>query len=306
MYPYKVILDTDIGDDIDDAFALALILVSREFDLLGVTTVFKNTESRSRLARTILKCAGKSNIPVTCGCGAVISTKIDLPFNPCEAYLNSELHCQEKASLPEAELPSIDKRHGVDFIIDTVLQGNGDINIISIGPMTNIAMAIVKEPKIIKKIPKIISMSGVLDGRCSEWNIRLDPIAAEIVFKSDIPMDIVGLDVTSKMELPDVVTQLRANQHPLIKKLLETYELWKKLAGIQNGVPILHDPLAIETMISPSIVKWHTGSVSVELNDTNYGFIHFDRSKGCNHRFAYEVDVNAALSLWLDRILSIS
>jgi len=167
---YKIILDTDIGDDVDDAYALGMILNSPEIELLAITTVFGNTIARSRIARSILAVSGKK-IPVAAGCGSVISPRITYQSKPLEFegypvqqplydYLNDVLPCQHNICLEEKDLPKPSELHGVDLIIETILHGNGDIIPVTIGSMTNLAMAIIKEPAIIMKIPRIVSMAG--------------------------------------------------------------------------------------------------------------------------------------------------
>lgn len=228
----KIILDTDIGDDIDDALALGLVLSSPDLDLVGVTTVFKNTVARSKLARTVLKVAGKSDVPVPAGCGAILSPRAEVGFDPRQGYLDGELPGQGAASLPEGELPPLDPRHAVDFIIDTVLAGSEDITLVTIGAMTNVAMAITKEPRVISRISRIVSMAGAFDRSYSEWNVRCDPVATALLLTSGIPMDIVGLDVTTKVQLrKEDLTVLRQSESPLVQKLVESMDLWVQHSG---------------------------------------------------------------------------
>ena len=224
----KVILDTDIGDDIDDALALGLILASPELQLLGVTTVFKNVVARAAQARTILVAAGRPEMPVAAGCGAVMSPRVTYPFDARRAYLEGELPNQHAISLPEAELPPLEPRHGVDFLIDTVMAGAGDITIVTIGAMTNLAMAMVVEPRIISRIPRIVSMAAAFDRQESEWNIRCDPVAAAIVLGSGVPMRIVGLDVTMKVQFRRKdIEALKASPRPLAKVLAQSIAAWE-------------------------------------------------------------------------------
>lgn len=305
--PQKIILDTDIGDDIDDALALGLVLSSPELHLIGVTTVFRNTAARSRQARTLLKAAGRVDIPVAAGCGAILSPRTQTGLDPRQAYLRKELPIQETASLPEGELPAPDPRHGVDFISDTVLAGNEDITLVTIGPMTNIAMAITKEARIISRIPRIVSMAGAFDRLYSEWNVRCDPVAVGLLFSSGIPMDIIGLDVTTKVQLRNKdLAVLRRCRSPLVQKLVESLDLWLQHSGWAHRIgncPILHDPLAVATLLDPAIVRWRTGVASVELQGSaTYGFTTFVENVSGPHRYAYAVDAERALSLWMERV----
>ncbi len=307
--PQKIILDTDIGDDIDDALALGLILASPELELVGVTTVFKNTLARARQARTILKIAGRKDVPVAAGCGAVLSTRTTYGFDARAAYLSGELPNQDASCLPEEELAPLDARHGVDFLIETILAGNGDIIPVTIGAMTNLAMAVVKEPRIIAKIPRIVSMAATFDRLLSEWNIRCDPVAAAILFESVIPMHIIGLDVTMQVRFrKEHMDALGACPRPLAQRLYQATMLWARHADWapeSQRLPIMHDPLAVATLLQPDLVRWRRGKASVELaGDKTYGFTTFAEDAGGPHHYAYAVDSEAALSLWMSRVLN--
>jgi purine nucleosidase/pyrimidine-specific ribonucleoside hydrolase len=300
----KIILDTDIGDDIDDALALGLILASKELDCVGITTVFRNAYVRTMQVRTILKWLKREEIPVAAGCGAIISPETLLPFNPADKYLSGLLTNQHRISLPEEDLFPLYDGHGVDFIIEKILDGDGDITLMCIGPMTNIAMALIKEPKIIHKIPKIILMGGAFEIEKAEYNILCDPVAAEYVFKSGIPIDIVGLDVTLRMKLNQMyLNNLGESNSTLAKILYKTIQVWIKYCDSPGEFPTLHDPLAVLVMLYPDIVKWRTGTAKVMLRDkAKFSFTCFDQNKNGNHRYAYDVDENKAIDLWFERI----
>ncbi|MHB9032067.1 MAG: nucleoside hydrolase [Anaerolineae bacterium] len=303
----KLILDTDIGDDIDDALALGLVLSAPELNLVGVTTVFKNTLARARQARTVLLSAGQSSIPVAAGCGAVISTRRMYGFDPRKAYLEGELPNQNASALPEEQLPPLDKRQAVQFIVDSLMAGAGDITIATIGAMTNLAMAITLEPRILAKIPEVVIMGGTFDRQVSEWNIMCDPVAASIVCESEVPLRFIPLDVTTKVQFRQSdLDALKASKRPLAQRLLRAIEAWQQHSGWAhrlNGLPIMHDPLAIATMVNSGLVTWRTGKVSIELNgDRTYGYTLFQEDSSGHHRYADTVNANAALDLWIQRV----
>ena len=305
----KIILDTDIGDDIDDALALGLILASRELELVGVTTVFKNTAARARQARTILKVAERGEVPVAAGCGAVLSPRTTLGFDPRQAYLEGELPNQDASCLPEGELPPLDRRHAVDFLIETILAGNGDITILTIGAMTNVAMAIIKEPRILGKLPRIVSMAATFDRLMSEWNIKCDPVAAAILFNSKVPMRIIGLDVTTKVQFREKHIQaLNASKRPLAQNLSKAIKMWAQHSGWAQhirGLPVMHDPLAAATLVKPDLVRWRRGTAAVELaGERTYGFTTFQEDPAGPHEYAYAVDSEAALAFCMDKVLA--
>lgn len=301
----KVVLDTDIGDDIDDALALGLILASPELELVGVATVFKNTLARARQARTVLQTAGRGEIPVAAGCGAVLSPRLEMGMDPRHAYLEGELPNQDAASLPDAQLPPLDPRHGVDFLIDTLL--TGEVVPITIGAMTNLAMALAKEPRLVGRIPRIVAMAATFDRPVAEWNIACDPVAAALVMGSGIPMRIVGLDVTMRVQFRrEHLDTLAACELPLARLLARSVVLWQRhcdWAGTVQAMPVMHDPLAVISLLQPDLLRWRKGTAHVELaGQHSYGFTLFRADASGPHEHAYDVDSEAALALWMERI----
>ncbi|MDR3710749.1 MAG: nucleoside hydrolase [Capsulimonadaceae bacterium] len=298
----RIILDTDIGDDIDDALALGLICSRPELDLIGVTTVFGNVHARSRQARTVLATAGGAyaSTPVAAGCGASLASR---PLHNWHDYLKDVLPNQDASCLPEASLPRPDPRHGVDFLIETILAGNGDIIPVPIGAMTNIAMALVKEPRIIAKIPKIVTMAAEPAIYMAEWNIRCDPEAAAIVFNSGIPMDVITWEMGHLVQFtPADIARLAAGPQPLAKNLSHAIKLWQ--GGRSEQMPSLYDPLTIVALIEPDILRWRQGRIKVELQgDATYGFTTFHADPSGPHRVACGVDRNRAIEFFFGSIL---
>jgi purine nucleosidase/pyrimidine-specific ribonucleoside hydrolase len=296
--PIKVILDTDIGDDIDDALALALILASPELELLGVTTVYGNVEARSRQARTELVIANRPEVPVAMGCGASLATR---PNETPHAKLD-HVPSQDSTCLPAAQLPKGDPRHGVDFLIDTIMAGNGDIIPIAIGALTNLAMALVKEPRIKAKIPRFVLMAAEFRRGGSEWNIRCDPEAAFIVFNSGIPCDVTTWHIgdVAKFTNPDIQRLLDCKQ-PVAGYLHRAIKAWQN-----NGpaMPSLFDPLAVATMINPGLCTWKPAVVQVDLqgSDAVYAITTMRESPTGHHRVAWDVNRDAAITWYLDRV----
>lgn len=307
--PIKVILDTDIGDDIDDALALALILASPEFQLLGVTTVFKNTLARARQARTILKIAGQQfeNIPVAAGCGASMASRQLL--GAMEGYLKPEIPNQDSTCLPESQLSPLDRRHAVEFLIETLLVGDGDIVPITIGAMTNLAMAMIKEPKIRAKIPRIVVMAAEFRSPFAEWNIRCDPEAAHVIFSSGIPVNVITWHIGHVVHFDaSHVDRLARSTRPLAQRLHAMILAWRKSIEKDwpNAMPSLYDPMAVATILRPDLCTWKTGSVAVELRgESTYGFTTFEEKKDGPHTIAWDADREKSLDFYLDRVLNI-
>ncbi len=306
----KVILDTDIGDDIDDALALGLILASPELELVGVTTVFGNVLARARQARSILAKAGVRGIPVAAGCGATMASRL-VAGDPRKALLENHLPNQDAACLPESELEPLDRRHGVDFLIETIMAGAGDIVPITIGALTNLAMALVKEPRIAAKIPRIVAMAAEVRRPMAEWNIKCDPEAAFIVFNSGIPIDVTTWHIGDVAKFSDEdLARMRAATAPLAKHLSLTIDEWRKGWG---HLPSLFDPLAVATMMKPELCTWKQGTITVELRgDSTYAMTMFAEAPAkpeagkpaAPHRVAWDVDRTAALDFFLGRILT--
>jgi len=308
----RIILDTDIGDDIDDAYALALILASPELELKGVTTVFRNTVARARLAQTILVLGGRADIPVAAGCAAPLSPRLDLvpPDLPhgrvslrrrAKELLEGTPPKQSVASLPESDLPPLDRRSAVNFLAGALMEGDGKTVVVTIGAMTNLAVALTVEPRLTERIPHIVAMAGVFGGQGPEWNIRCDPVAAAIVFESGIPMTVVGLDVTMKCRLTDEqVAALGRGGTPMLRAL----EKAREASGYRQ--PVLHDPLAVMTMFCPELVRSRKGRVTVELGgEATYGMTRFVPDDSGPHDVCVEVDAAAAVNVWMERVLAL-
>lgn len=303
----KLILDTDIGDDIDDVLALGLICASPELELVGVTTVFGNVLARARQARTVLKVAGErfALIPVAAGCGASMASR---PNHGTRAYLESTLPNQDPTCLPESELPPLEPRHAVNFLVDTLMAGDGDIVPVTIGAMTNLAAAMVLERRIVAKIPKIVAMAAEFKRPFAEWNIQCDPEAAQIVFNSGIPIDVTPWDIgnTAKFDASHI-ERLNASRRPLAQRLAAAITAWQ-IASHQGAaaMPSLYDPMAVATMLQPDLCTWRTGTVSVELaGSKTYGFTTFADLTGGPHRIAWDADRTRSLDYCLTRILSV-
>lgn len=246
----KIIIDTDIGDDIDDALAIAFALESPELEVVGITTVFKNVIARAKLTANMLKLSGHSDIPVYSGLGSPIINKVNLNEIPCQ-YSEAEDGKEDNFSMK-----------GIDFIIDTVMNSDSGITLVPIGPLTNIAVAILKEPELKNKVQEIVLMGGCYYNHCNEWNIICDPEAAKVVFESGIPIKAVGLDVTFFCSLTEEdVKKIEIDGKRSAKYLPELIRRWR------NGTdkcPMMHDPLAICAIFDDKILKMHQEEIVVE------------------------------------------
>ena len=276
----KVILDTDIGDDIDDSFALLLLLESHKFDCLGVTTVFRNSIKRAKMAKCLIASLGY-DIKVYPG--------IDNPIKQDINHLISK-EIKEKEVVDEDGkylFPQWDEKmkdydientNAVDFIIESIHKYPNEVTLIPIGPMTNIALAIKKDPTIIPLIKEIRFMGAGLDFNFVEWNIFCDPEAASIVINSGVKK-IVGitLNTTSLTTLTDEeVHDLKNNKSNAIKLVYEAMMIW--VSHYQFANPVMHDPLTVASLIDDDIVTLKKVKLDVDLSRDGYIFINDNKS----------------------------
>jgi purine nucleosidase len=292
--PIPVILDTDIGDDIDDALALSFALQSPELKLLAVTTVLQDREGRASLVWKILSLFGRTDIPV--GVGAE---------QPLIAPARTEKVRQLEALGPLDHIPVARMRGGIPLIIDTCLNATGKVTILAIGPATNIALALRAEPRIKEKIERIILMNGVFFRPGLEYNTKRDPEASAIVYGSGVPVTAVGLDVTMQCKLTDAdMRRIEQSQLPSAQFLYKLIRIWN--GSKDEKLPVLHDPLAVGVTFRPGLVSVVSGSVEVESRgepDRTYGMTVLRREANGKIRVAEEVSSREFIELFLERVL---
>ena len=195
----KIILDTDIGDDADDALAICLAVKSRELDILGITTVFRNTAARAKIAVSLLRELGREDIPVYAGLGKPLVEAADVTAVPKQLF-------------PEMEqLPYERSMDAVEYLRRTLTGAKEPITLVTIGPLTNIGVLLYLHPEVKKNIREIVMMAGAYYMHYRELNVRSDPEAANIVFTSGLPIRAVGLDVTTRCQVDDRLVDLLAN-----------------------------------------------------------------------------------------------
>lgn len=290
----RIVIDTDIGDDIDDALAIVLALNSPELDVVGLTTVYRNTPLRTKLALQLLKAYGRLDIPVAGGIGRPLLSETDTGSIPCqwaEEYHDIDLNCQQ---------------HAADFLIDQVRR-DPKVAIVAIGPLTNVACAVMKAPEVMRQA-EIVMMGGMHSAFYPEWNIVCDPEAAQIVFSSGLNLTMIGLDVTLKCRLTqsDVDRIKRAGRSEiafLSRLLLQWMDSSKHL-------PILHDPLTIAYLSHPDLLEFAPKKISVECKGeftrgmtVEHRDVFFDRPLETNVLAAVDVKSEAFIQLFLQRLL---
>ncbi|MDE3180922.1 MAG: nucleoside hydrolase [Acidobacteriota bacterium] len=247
-----ILLDTDIGTDIDDAFALALILHSPELDLLGVTTVSGDTAARARLAAKMLWEDGRRRVPVVAG------------------GEGKPLPIEQTTWARDFTSPQILHETAVDFLDREFSRRPGQITLVAIGPLTNIAALLRKDPAVASKIKQIVMMGGsIAHGYGShtqpdpEYNIVSDVAAAQTVFSSGVPIVMAPLDVTAMLQLSAKDRERIFNSGaPLTAALAALYHLWG------HPTPILFDPMAVAMLIRPGICQ--TERLAVRIDSHGY------------------------------------
>ena len=271
----KVILDTDIGDDIDDSFALLLLLESHKFNCLGVTTVFRNSLKRAKMAKQLIRSLGY-DIKVYRGIDDPLKQNID-------HLISKEIKEKEKYDedgkyiFPQydksMENEKVEDENAVDFIIRMIHLYAHEVTLIPIGPLTNIASAIKKDPTIVPLIKEIRLMGAGLNLNFVERNIFCDPDAAKIVFSSNINKIVaVTINVTSLTSLrEEEVNSLKNNNSKAIKLVYEAMMKWFK--HYEFSSPVMHDPLTVASLIDESIINTQLCHLDVDLSKDGYTFI---------------------------------
>ena len=267
MSARKIIIDTDPGQD--DAVAILLALASPdEIELLGLTCVAGNVplDLTARNARMVCELAGRTDIPVFAGC--------DRPLGR-ELVTAEHVHGKtglDGPDLPEPAMPLADT-HAVDFLVDTLrVEPAGTVTLVPIGPLTNIAAAFKAAPDIIEKVHEIVLMGGAYFEvgnitPAAEFNIHVDPQAADIVFRAGAPITVMPLDVTHKALVTkprnDAFRALGTSVGTAVAQMTDFFERFDKEKYGSAGAP-LHDPCTIAYLLEPGLFTGRHINVEIE------------------------------------------
>src|SRR6516225_10108921 len=263
----RIIIDTDPG--IDDAVAILLALAApEELEVLGIVAVAGNLPlaQTERNARRVCELAGRPEIPVYAGCARPMLR----PLATAE-HIHGET-ARDRLLLPEPTM-ALRPQHGVDFLIDTLRGAEaGTITLCALGPLTDIAMALVKAPEIAERIGEPVAMGGACFALgnvtpAAEFNIHVDPEAAAIVLNSGIPITMIPLDVTQQvLTTPKRLAALRGLGNrcgSAVAALLATFER-KRRANFGTRGRALHDPCVIGYLLRPPLFGGREVNVSIE------------------------------------------
>ncbi len=264
--PRRIIIDTDPG--IDDAVAILLALAADELEVLGIIAVAGNLPlaQTERNARRVCELAGRPDVPVFAGCARPILR----PLATAER-VHAETS-QDRLLLPEPTMP-LQSQHGVDFLIETLRAAEtGTITVCALGPLTNIAMALVKAPEVAGRIRELVVMGGACFELgnvtpAAEFNIHVDPHAAAIVVDSGMPITMIPLDVTHQvLSTPPRLAALHALGNrcgPAVAALLDSFEINRRdKFGVRSMA--LHDPSVIGYLLRPGLYEGREVNVAIE------------------------------------------
>jgi purine nucleosidase len=262
----SIILDCDPGHD--DAMAILLALGNPNIELLGVTTVGGNQslEKVTYNARATLEMARATHIPVHAGCDRPMVRPLEVA-----ASVHGESGL-DGVTLPEPTRP-LDEGHAVNWIIDTIMSSEpGTITLVPTGPLTNIAMAVRLEPRIVRRVKEVVLMGGGYHvgnwSAVAEFNIKVDPESAHVVFNEDWPITMVGLDLTHQaLCTPEVQAKINAIGTPLSAFASGLMDFFRKAYKDNQDFidPPVHDPCTIAYLIDHSVVATRRCPVDVEI-----------------------------------------
>lgn len=263
----KILLDCDPGHD--DAVAMMLAWGNPSIELLGVTTVGGNQtlDKVTRNALSVATVVGMHDVPIAAGCRLPLVRPVEIAP---DVHGDSGL---DGVELPEPAV-ELDPRHGVDLIIETIMSNEpGTVTLVPTGPLTNIAMAARKEPRIVERVQEVVLMGGGYHvgnwSAVAEFNIKVDPEAAHIVFNEKWPIVMVGLDLTHQaLATDEVAERIAAVPGSVSQFTLGLFTFFRKAYQDAQGFdfPPVHDPCTLAYLIDPTIVETVKVPVDVELN----------------------------------------
>lgn len=313
--PSPIVMDTDIGSDIDDALALLLLLHLQDTPLLGVTTVYGNVLLRAKIAQRILLAAGR-DVPVVVGTG----TPMDSPF--------PIWHTGEEGVglLSDREMrPATDGFHLCDnaprFLVEQIMRSPGQVTLLAIGALTNVALALEMEPRLRTAIRRVVFMGtgvtypnpvpeGFRSGdeyvAAPSHNVRCDVEAARRVFHSGVRISALTNDVTTRVWWDGATVRqlLQARKPPEVKAVASLLDVWLKYRTRVFGRPISgtcpHDPLTVAEAVQPGqFVKYQSGSVTIHRD----GSTSFVAEPAGPHELGVQVDAEGFLEWLAPRLL---
>ena len=243
----KILIDTDIGDDIDDAFAL-LSAMALDFEIVGVTTVFRDTDARARMVKKLMRAFGKGyeQVPVFAGYDTYSKEKEDNTEHMCR--FEADLSCPVLA--PDNRTPDA----AIEFLLDCCRRYGSDLTLLAIGPFCNIAKAIEKDKAAINSIGQVVIMGGAYFKQYADWNVMCDVPAADVMFENLTNLACIGADVTHRLVADTFLMEaLHAEDYrsDAWDYVRSQYRIWQ--ADYPENKVVLHDVLTVYYALDPSI-----------------------------------------------------
>ncbi len=277
----KILLDTDIGSDIDDAVCLAYLLAQQDCELCGITTVSGEAARRASMASAMCKISAKQ-VPIYPGIEAPLFGKQRQPAAPQAEALARWQH--------DSDFPVAD---AIGFMQRVIRDNPGEVTLLAIGPMTNVAVLFAMDPEIPSLLDSLVLMCGIFegDGRKCEWNALCDSHATDIVYRSS-PKTFrsVGFDVTLKVTMDAAEVRDVFTRHELLRPVLDFSEIWFKQSGSKIT---FHDPLAAVCLFDEGVCGFERGKVTVETAEGDLaGFTKWEKDPAGSHEVALTVDPN--------------
>lgn len=276
----KVLLDTDIGSDVDDAICLAYLLANPACELLGITTVTGEAVERAKMASAQCKMA-KQDVPIYPGCERPIFVEQKQVTAPQATALTRWPH--------EKEFP---KGEAIEFMRRTIRKHPGEVTLLAIGPLTNVAALFMADQEIPSLLRSLVLMNGMFTRRVAnwgprEWNAFGDPAATGIVYQAPVKkFQAVGIDVTAGVTMPPEEVRKRFDV-PMLRPVRDFAEVWFQ----HYPVMYFHDPLAAAVIFDDQICGFDRGKVDVELTSERLaGYTYWKTDPQGPHEVALRVD----------------
>jgi purine nucleosidase len=293
----KIIIDTDIGDDIDDAFAIALALRSPELEILGIATEFGDTGERAKIVDRMLGEVGRPELPVAVGVTTVVNNA------EVGSFLLNQRPYGEGGQFSRVSHPD-----AIEFILQQIRRYPDSVTLVAIGPLFNVGELIDKSPETFRKLKRVVMMGGSIEpikadygntptfGPIAEWNVKNAIPAAQKLFLSGVPLYVMPLDSTLHLRLDEVKRNLIfAQGTPLTDALTLLYHQWSNAGGV---TPVLFDPMTIAYIASADLCP--TQPMHIRVDDE--GFTRVEPGKP-NAQVCLHSDPDAFMHFYLKRVL---
>jgi purine nucleosidase len=298
-----IVLDTDVGSDVDDALCLALALASPEVEIVAVTCVGREARLRARIARRLLELAGRGDIPVHAGCRVPLAGGDGFNWFEIEG---------EGILAPGVE-PGIDAEHAVDAI-ERLLRGRDDLEIVMIGPTTNLAVALAKDPDLAGRVRQLTLMGGHVRRAAYgghvfapgvDYNLCSDPHASRVVLRAGMPTRLVTADVTLRTWIGERelerIARVPGEFHAALARAVRLWTpVQRRIFGAagcdvsDDNVAFLHDPLALVSVWDESFCRFETLEIEPEIERGVFRTLERERPGDATAPMRCALDVDAA------------